>query len=660
MSGLLNSSLNGSASNLPDSTGRSFATSFSGQSGAASPVFHHTGSIQGLHNIHGSFNVPNMPGNLASRNSTINSVPSGGVQQPTGSLSSGRFASNNLPVALSQISHGSSHGHSGVTNRGGISVVGSPGYSSTNGVGGSIPGILPTSAAIGNRSAVPGLGVSPILGNAGPRITSSMGNMVGGGNIGRSISSGGGLSVPGLASRLNLAANSGSGSLSVQGQNRLMGGVLQQASPQVISMLGNSYPSAGGPLSQMNTLSSMGMLNDVNSNDNSPFDINDFPQLTSRPSSAGGPQGQLGSLRKQGLGVSPIVQQNQEFSIQNEDFPALPGFKGGNADYAMDMHQKEQLHDNAVSMMQSQHFSMGRSAGFNLGGTFPSHRPQQQQQHSPSVSSSGVSFSPVNNQDLLHMHGSDIFSPSHSNYHSQTSGPPGIGLRPLNSPNTVSGMGSYDQLIQQYQQHQNQSQFRLQQMSAVNQSYRDQGMKSMQAAQSAPDRFGLLGLLSVIRMSDPDLTSLALGIDLTTLGLNLNSPENLHKTFASPWSDEHAKGDPEFSVPQCYYAKHPPALHQGYFSKFQPDTLFYIFYSMPRDEAQLYAANELYNRGWFYHREHRLWFTRVAHIEPLVKTNTYERGSYLCFDPNTFDTVRKDNFVVHYEMLEKRPALPQH
>ena len=38
----------------------------------------------------------------------------------------------------------------------------------------------------------------------------------------------------------------------------------------------------------------------------------------------------------------------------------------------------------------------------------------------------------------------------------------------------------------------------------------------------SPDRFGLLGLLSVIRMSDPDLTTLALGTDLTTLGLNLN------------------------------------------------------------------------------------------------------------------------------------------
>ncbi|XAR59032.1 hypothetical protein NMG60_11014649 [Bertholletia excelsa] len=665
MSGLLNSSLNGSASNLPDSTGRSFATSFSAQSGAASSVFHHTGTIQGLHNIHGSFNVPNMPGTLASRNSTINNIPSSGVQQPTGSLSAGRFGSNNLPVALSQISHGSSHGHSGVTNRGGMSVVGSPGFnSSTNGVGGSIPGILPTSAAIGNRSAVPGLGVSPILGNTGPRITSSVGNIIGGNNIGRSMSSGGGLSVPGLASRLNLSANSGSANLSVQGPNRLMSGVLQQASPQVISMLGNSFPAAGGPLSQshvqtVNNLNSMGMLNDVNSNDGSPFDINDFPQLSSRPSSAGGPQGQLGSLRKQGLGVSPIVQQNQEFSIQNEDFPALPGFKGGNADYGMDLH-KEQLHDNTVSMMQSQHFSMGRSSGFNLGGTYSLHRPQQQQQHAPSASSGGVSFSGVNNQDLLHLHGSDIFQSSHSNYHSQAGGPPGIGLRPLNNSNTVSGMGSYDQLMQQYQQHQNQSQFHLQQMSGVNQSYRDQGVKSMQAAQPAPDPFGLLGLLSVIRMSDPDLTSLALGIDLTTLGLNLNSAENLHKAFGSPWSDEPFKGEPEFSVPQCYYAKQPPALNQSYFSKFPVETLFYVFYSMPKDEAQLYAANELYNRGWFYHREHRLWFTRISNIEPLVKTNTYERSSYFCFDPNTWETIRKDNFVLQYEALEKRPALSQH
>lgn len=126
-------------------------------------------------------------------------------------------------------------------------------------------------------------------------------------------------------------------------------------------------------------------------------------------------------------------------------------------------------------------------------------------------------------------------------------------------------MASYDQLIQQYQQQQNQSQFRLQ-MSAVNQSFRDQGLKSMQTAQSTQDLFGLLGLLNVIRTSDPDLSSHAIGIDLTKLGLDLNSSENLHKTFKSPWADEPDKGDPKFNVPQCYYAKQPPALHVSFYT----------------------------------------------------------------------------------------------
>ncbi|KAI3942166.1 hypothetical protein MKW98_003765 [Papaver atlanticum] len=626
MSGILNSSLSGSNSNLPESTSRPFATSFAGQSAAPSPVYNHSGNMQGMQNMNGNFSVQNMSGTLTARSAAGNGAPSSSMQQPIGSLSSGRYPSNNIPVGLSQISHGGSQGHLGIPNRGGL--------------------------------------VSPILGNAGARMTSSMGNISIGGNNGRNISSGG-MSVSGLASRLNMTANTGSGNLAAQGPNRYMGGMLQQATPQVMSMLGNSYPSAGGQLSQNqiqggNNFRSMGMLSDMNSNENSPFDMmNDFPQLNGRPSSAGGPQGQ-GSMRKLGAAVSSVVQQNQEFSIQNEDFPALPGFKGGNADYGMDLHQKEQFHDSSGSMMQSQHFPMGRSGGFSFSESYPSSRTQQhQQQHASSVSSGGLSYTPSNNQDLQ-LHGSDLFPSSHSPYHSQvqSSGQPSMGLR--NSSNSVSGVGSYDQLLQNFQQQQNQSQFRLSQMPSASRLYRDRNMKSTHVSQASPDQYGLLGLLSVIRISDKPVSSLYLGIDLTSLGLNLNAVENLHKTFGSPWSDEPAKGDPEYTVPECYYAKQPPVLQQSYFKKFQLETLFYIFYSMPRDEAQLYAANELYNRGWFFHRDLRVWFFRMPNLEPLAKTETYERGSYHCFDSTTWETVRKDNFVLQYKSIESRPVIPQH
>ncbi|XP_039776650.1 probable NOT transcription complex subunit VIP2 isoform X5 [Panicum virgatum] len=581
MSGLLNSNLNSSASNLPDSTGRPFTASFSGQSGSI-PGFHHSG----LHNIHGSFNLPNMPGSLVQRNAAMSGLPSSGVQQPGGSIS-GRFTSNNLPVAMSQIPHA----HSGVSGRG-MNVGAGPAFSSSMNIGGNIQGLSSSLGAGGSRNSVPGMSVSPSLGNLGPRITSSVGNIVGGSNIGRNISSGG-LSVPSIASRMNLSGNTVSGNLN----SRMMNGLLQQASPQLINMLGSSYPTSGGSLSQNqiqagnNSLSSIGMLHDAN--DTAPFDINDFPHLTGRPSSAGGPQGQYGkgSLRKQGVGVNTIVQQSQEFSIQNEDFPALPGFKGNSSDYAMELHHKEQLHEN-VPVMQTQQFPMARSVGFNLGSSYPPNRQQHQQ-----------------------------------------------------------GANS------QYQQPQSQNPFRMQQMTSATHSFRDQ-IQKIQGGPSPPDPYGLLGLLGVIRMNDAELASLALGIDLTTLGLNLNSPDNVYKTFGSPWSNEPAKGDPDFHIPACYFSEQTPELQPILFQKLHLATLFYIFYSMPKDEAQLYAAHELYSRGWFYHKESRLWFTKIPNVEPLVKTPLYERGSYGFFDPQIWETVRKDNFVLHYELVAKRPALP--
>ena len=70
-------------------------------------------------------------------------------------------------------------------------------------------------------------------------------------------------------------------------------------------------------------------------------------------------------------------------------------------------------------------------------------------------------------------------------------------------------------------------------------------------------------------------------------------------------------------VPQCYLNS-PSRLQPGYFAKFQQDTLFYVFYSMPGDEAQLYAADELANRGWWFHKVGLIAVDlNLYHIYPL-------------------------------------------
>ncbi|KAG6418852.1 hypothetical protein SASPL_121058 [Salvia splendens] len=78
--------------------------------------------------------------------------------------------------------------------------------------------------------------------------------------------------------------------------------------------------------------------------------------------------------------------------------------------------------------------------------------------------------------------------------------------------------------------------------------FRDKDIKATPGSQSIPDQYGMLGLISIVKKVNPTLATLALGLDLTTLGLNLNSSETLHKKFSSPWSDEPVRGETGSSV----------------------------------------------------------------------------------------------------------------
>ena len=85
----------------------------------------------------------------------------------------------------------------------------------------------------------------------------------------------------------------------------------------------------------------------------------------------------------------------------------------------------------------------------------------------------------------------------------------------------------------------------------------------------------------------------------------------------------------------CYYMQ-PPALKTGHLSKFQLETLFYIFYALPKDVLQAYAAQELYTREWRYHADNKLWFKRAGPADGVPSSST-GAPQYLYFDINSWE-----------------------
>jgi len=175
------------------------------------------------------------------------------------------------------------------------------------------------------------------------------------------------------------------------------------------------------------------------------------------------------------------------------------------------------------------------------------------------------------------------------------------------------------------------------------------------------DQYGMAGVLSFLRTADKGngLCQLALGHDLTNLGLNLNSQEkNLHQSFGGPFSDSPVRTqDIECSVPDEYRT----SLHirdklpQIKLNKLGDDSLFYLFYNCPGEAYQMVAAHELYARDWRYHKGISAWLTRSAYGNVKEQTLTFEKGSYNVFDPVQWRKIPKE-MTLEYKDLEQRPT----
>ncbi|PVH98950.1 hypothetical protein DM02DRAFT_595203 [Periconia macrospinosa] len=171
------------------------------------------------------------------------------------------------------------------------------------------------------------------------------------------------------------------------------------------------------------------------------------------------------------------------------------------------------------------------------------------------------------------------------------------------------------------------------------------------------ERYGLPGLLSMIPLESPDYSSLAVGQDLTVLGLDLSRPDNspLHPTFGSPFVDTNSKPviPPDFKLPAAYTVTNVPPLHSKV-SSFSAETLLAIFYQFPRDIMQEIAASELYNRDWRWHIKLQQWMMKDPDLPAPVRISAkVERGWYLFFDVMNW---RRERFLIGKEEVTEEVA----
>ena len=102
-----------------------------------------------------------------------------------------------------------------------------------------------------------------------------------------------------------------------------------------------------------------------------------------------------------------------------------------------------------------------------------------------------------------------------------------------------------------------------------------------------------------------------------------------------------------------YYPQTPASIfdNPALYTKFDVDTLFYIFYYQPGTYHQYLAARELKKQSWRFHKQYLTWFQR--HSEPQTITDEYEQGAYVYFDwEGSWCQRRKNDFRFEYRWLE--------
>lgn len=170
---------------------------------------------------------------------------------------------------------------------------------------------------------------------------------------------------------------------------------------------------------------------------------------------------------------------------------------------------------------------------------------------------------------------------------------------------------------------------------------------------SEADRFGFAGLMA--KSQDPVQRQWVIGQDLSVLDTRVNASEPMYQSWTTPFTPNAPPSRPlesDYTLPDCYNVANVTPLRER-ISGFTEETLFYIFYSMPRDLMQVLVAEELIGRRWRYHKGEKQWLTRDESHEPPreVDPGVSEIGYYLWWDEKQWKKIRKQH-LLRYEDLE--------
>jgi len=187
-------------------------------------------------------------------------------------------------------------------------------------------------------------------------------------------------------------------------------------------------------------------------------------------------------------------------------------------------------------------------------------------------------------------------------------------------------------------------------------SQQDQSLDTIFKGLSERDKWGMAGWQALHDGPAAEYKAVSRGQDAASFEHHANLGQSLLRTYPGPFAGPNAYPprplDSDFQIPDCYIVQNVAPIQQR-ISGFTEDTLFYIFYTSPKDIIQEEVATELMSRKWRFHMKEKMWLTRDdATSNPvIIEKDVCEQGYYIWWDYRSWKRVRK-MYILRYEDLD--------